>query len=93
MDAAAAVALAARYASATRGLPLNAEHFIEFVASGVQAGNENSKLPDFIRDLLQRKQRSFDEAAARITEIGIKENNEQIWLDAEPGVNCISVGP
>jgi ADP-ribosylglycohydrolase len=93
MDAAAAVALAARYASATRGLPLNPEHFIEFVASGVQAGNKDSKLPGFIRELLQLKQCSFDEAAARTTEIGIKENNERIWPDAEPGINCISVGP
>jgi hypothetical protein len=81
------------YAGATRGLPLNAEHFIEFTASGVQAGNEASKLPGFIRELLQLKQCTFDAAAARITEIGINKNNERIWRDVEPGVNCISVGP
>jgi hypothetical protein len=48
MDAAAAVALAAHYASATRCLPLYPQHLIEFIASGVQAENEDSKLPGFI---------------------------------------------
>lgn len=92
MDAAAAVTLAARYASATRNLPLQPEHFIEYIVSGVAAGNPKSKLPAFLRELLLLRHRSLEEAAARITEIGTKENKERIWRDAQPGVNCISVG-
>ncbi|WIA40393.1 hypothetical protein OEZ86_013753 [Tetradesmus obliquus] len=92
MDAAAAVTLAARYASATRNLPLQPEHFIKYIVSGVAAGNPKSKLPPFLRELLLLRHLSLEEAAARITEIGTKENKERIWRDAQPGVNCISVG-
>jgi ADP-ribosylglycohydrolase len=92
MDAAAAVALAAGYASATRGLPLNPELFIDYIATGIADGNPGSKLPGFIRELLLLRHCSLEDAAARITDIGIKENKERIWRDAQPGVNCISVG-
>jgi ADP-ribosylglycohydrolase len=58
----------------------------------VATGNPKSKLPAFIRELLILRRCSLEEAAARITEIGIKENKERTWKDAQPGVNCISVG-
>jgi ADP-ribosylglycohydrolase len=92
VDAAVAVALAARYTSATRGLPLNPELFVDYIATGVAAGNPDSKLPGFIRELLLLRRYPLEEAAARITDIDIKENKERTWRDAQPGVNCISVG-
>lgn len=73
MDGSVAVALATQYAALTSSVPFQPEHFLEYIATGVS--------PDFapyVHELHQLRHASLDEAAKRITEIGVS-NKERRW--------------
>jgi ADP-ribosylglycohydrolase len=80
LDGAVAIALAAHYAMATRALPFDVKHFVEYVATGV-----SNDFAAYVRELLELRTMSLDLAARRIVEIGTS-NKERRWGDG------ISVG-
>lgn len=80
LDGAVSIALAAHYSMATRDLPFDHAHFIQYVASGV-----SSDFAVYVQELLTLRDMSLADAAKRIIEIGIS-NKERSWG------NGISVG-